>query len=547
MKKMNTAHEPQQQFKNVYGVEKAAIYARKSREDQMSLEGQINECKEWAARKGITDYVVYVDEGSQSSEDWEREKFQEMLVEIKNYQFDMIIVVDQFRICRTEDFHIFKALLKEVGCKFGQTESGSISDFNNENDVLVAGVLTEIGIYQLTQLKKKLKRGTIQSAKSGNWLGKKTPVGYLYDREKKRLVKSKDAPVVKQIFELYMQGMSTKDIAYKFKNEKIETIETAEKMLWSPAGISRILNNVAYAGHTLYGKTTQPKIKGTKKRKTIKTDEKIQLFREETHTGIVTQEEWEIVQKLLTKKSSKPPALKHAKHTFSGLIRCFECDAVHSFQKSKGGKKRISSCQTRTYNDDFSSYTVCKNGGSNLEPFENIVFGALEMRVKQLEKYIDLINNTEIDEKKQQIKKESMKIAKEKQIEEWKRTIKNINKNLEKGTYLDEEEEDEKRDEIIDLKNMIKVLHTSLQKEDAEEFISESSAATQIMDKIKKFLSGRTNAFMKEEEKNDILSEFLEAIIYTKKGNEIFLKAAWKKDTDEIFKNMEKEIKEELA
>ena len=43
----------------------------------------------------------------------ESRKFQKMLFEINNCQYDLVIVVDQFRICRTEEFHIFKAMLKE--------------------------------------------------------------------------------------------------------------------------------------------------------------------------------------------------------------------------------------------------------------------------------------------------------------------------------------------------------------------------------------------------------------------------------------------------
>ena len=60
---------------------------------------------------------------------------------------------------------------------------------------------------------------------------------------------------------------------------------------------------------------------------------------------------------------------------------------------------------------------------------------------------------------------------------------------------------------------------------------------------MKKFLSGKDNAFMREEEKNDILNDFLEAIIYTKLDKEIKLKAVWKDGIDEIINNMEDQLK----
>ena len=60
---------------------------------------------------------------------------------------------------------------------------------------------------------------------------------------------------------------------------------------------------------------------------------------------------------------------------------------------------------------------------------------------------------------------------------------------------------------------------------------------------MKKFLSGKDNAFMREEEKNDILNDFLEAIVYTKVDKEIKLKAVWKDGIDEIIINMEDQLK----
>src|SRR4051812_31958886 len=161
---------------NIYQVEKAAIYARKSREDQKSLEGQIQSNKDWCLRNGITNVDIYKEEGSASSEDWDREELQKMIRNLKHREYDMVIVVDQFRICRTDDFHIFKELLNDVDCLFAATETNKVYNFKNENDEFQSEILTSVGKLQLTQIKKKLKRGIIQSAKRRNWVGKKVPV-----------------------------------------------------------------------------------------------------------------------------------------------------------------------------------------------------------------------------------------------------------------------------------------------------------------------------------------------------------------------------------
>ena len=108
-----------------------------TRGDIASLEGQINACKEWCERNGITDYHIFAEEGSSSSEDWEREKLQEMITGIQNYEYEMIIVVDQFRITRDEaHFVLFKNILQDVDIYFTTVESGRTVDFNNEDDEL---------------------------------------------------------------------------------------------------------------------------------------------------------------------------------------------------------------------------------------------------------------------------------------------------------------------------------------------------------------------------------------------------------------------------
>lgn len=323
---------------------KAVIYGRKSRDDQDSLEGQIEACKQWAEANGIVDYDIFIDQGDASSEDWNRPQFQAMLKNVKLGLYDAVIAVDQFRICRTDEFPNFRDILIENKCVFGSIEAGRFYNYEDETDEMVSDVMTGIGKFQLAQIKKKLKRGTIQSALKGNYLGKKAPVGYFYDRTTKRLKQAANAFIIRDMFESYINGLSTNDIAFKFNNDEKYQVEYIEKgivkhMNWSSAGVSRMLNNIVYLGHSLYGKTTQPKVKdekGIRKRTTKKTNEDDQILIKNTHKGIVTQEEWNTVQAILKKRNVRSAPLKIGKHTFSGLISCSECTGIHSFQKSRG-------------------------------------------------------------------------------------------------------------------------------------------------------------------------------------------------------------------
>jgi site-specific DNA recombinase len=530
-------------------IMKAVIYGRKSRDDQDSLEGQIEACKQWAEAQGILDYDIFVDEGDASSEDWNRPQLQAMLKNVKLGLYDAVIAVDQFRICRTDEFPIFRDILVENKCQFGSIEAGRFYNYENETDEMVSDVMTGIGKFQLAQIKKKLKRGTIQSALKGNYLGKKAPVGYYYDRTTKRLKQAANAYIIRDMFESYMNGMSTNDIAVKFNHDEKYQVEYIEKgivkyMKWSSAGISRMLNNIVYLGHSLYGKTTQPKLKdekGIRKRTTKKTSEEDQILVKGTHKPIVTQDEWNKVQAILQKRNVRVVPLKVSKHTFSGLISCSECTAIHTFQKSRGNKQRISSCQTRNYTDDLSSYTVCRNRGVNLDVFEEVFYAAFGERVEQLEKYLYLMNNDENSAAQQQKKQEALKAAKEKKIIDLKKKSKTIKENLEIGLY-DEDEIQEKRDEVLDIKNQVKKLSDEVQAFETSVNESEVNQVETVLDRMKYFFTNKENPLMPEKEKNEILSEFVEKIIYNRTEKEIILYIIWKPEINEVLLESEEII-----
>ena len=180
-----------------------------------------------------------------------------------------------------------------------------------------------------------MKRGTVQSAKKGNWQGKKSPIGYTYDHDTKRLKLNDDAKVVRRMFEMYLEGHSTPDISYKFIQENVMAYHKVKgemvPITWSKSTISRSLKNITYAGHTRFGKTKIKKMKGEKYQTPV--DEELHLIVEDTHEPIVTPEEFKKVQEIMNRKRTVPPAMKHAKHTFSGLIRCESCGKTRTFER----------------------------------------------------------------------------------------------------------------------------------------------------------------------------------------------------------------------
>ncbi|QUG82737.1 recombinase family protein [Bacillus nitratireducens] len=489
-------------------IKRVAVYVRKSRqeEDNQALDNQrdvlirICEDNKWK-------YDLYIEVGS--SNDLQRPELQKMLTQVRNFKYNSIVCADQDRLSRnTGHLGQIKEIMNQYGCHILVTPS-KVYNYKDSADDLMSDISSIFAKQELKKITERLIRGTRESAKSGNWLGKRVPIGYKYNRTTKSLELSEDAPVIKRMFMLYLEGISTKDIAYKFTNEGVKT---TVNMKWTPAGISRMLNNIVYAGHSLYGRTTQPKIEG--KRVVRQTLPEEQILVENTHEAIVSPELWEEVQKVKQDRNSRPPVLKLGKHKFSGLIRCGLCGGIHSFQTSRYKRKRISSCQTRTYNRTLDSYSVCSNAGANITEFEELFYLYFRKYVDQLEQYVELIK---VNGSNDTYSVEEEIDKKQKQIKELKVQRKRVRDGFKIGmSTLEEAYEDTK-----ELEQQVKTLENQIKELKESGNYTELERKEFTLDKMKQFLNGSSD--MDERQANNILREFVETVIYTKTGTEITL------------------------
>ena len=515
-----------------------AIYGRKSRENELTLESQINSCIEWCEKNNV-EYELFIEQGTQSSEEWNRPQLQEMLKKIENMEFHCVIVSEQSRISRNEDFYIFKKLMKDTGTVFVMADTNEAINYLNRNDAVKSGIQQVFGEYELDLTKTRLKRGTVQSAKKGNWVAKKCPIGFVYDKETKRLKQNEDAKVIKLMFELYANGYSTVEITHKFNVENVMAFHKRKGEMipvnWSKSTVSRMIHNLAYLGHTAYGKTKVQKISGKKTR--IDILEKDQILIENTHEAIISQELWDKVHAIMKKKTTVPPAMKFAKHTFSGLIVCGNCNSTHTFEMGVNGKKRISSCKTRNYDENFDKYQMCGNSGGELENAEKIISALLVDTASQITKYIDLIKEIQESGGKMGNSKAVQISVKIQQLQQMKKKRKKISDLIEEDFY-DGEEEIEKVREAKHILNRVKLLEKEIEELKEKEGESEIEHIEKVQEKIQQFFLLKENPIKNEKELNEILTDFIDKIVYKKKGRQskiIEVEVFLKEDISEIF------------
>ena len=108
----------------------AVIYARVSKQDQESdLENQINSITTYADENGFKIDKIYKDVGS--SLNFDREEFQNMLIDIVQYKIKTVFIVDKDRLSRVS-FKLLKELFSYFSCEI--VVLNNIESLNESND-----------------------------------------------------------------------------------------------------------------------------------------------------------------------------------------------------------------------------------------------------------------------------------------------------------------------------------------------------------------------------------------------------------------------------
>lgn len=261
---------------------RAAIYARYSSENQRpeSIEDQIATCRGLAKERGFTilDEHIYADQ-AQSGARRDRQALSNLVAAAQNHQFDVVLVDDLSRLAR--DNYLMLSVIAEL--HFEGVRLISVADGLDSNDeestlgIQLRGIFNEL---QLRDLKKKTLRGQIGQKKRGFSVGERTfgyrsvPFGTIRMDKKgrprpdgyKMEVEPREAAVVLRIFKAYADGLSLTGVVSTLNKEGVPGRFRSSKG-WSPATISRLLDNEKYTGHWVWNKTESRKDPRTGRRR----------------------------------------------------------------------------------------------------------------------------------------------------------------------------------------------------------------------------------------------------------------------------------------
>ena len=465
---------------------KIASYARVSydedKERYESIINQKNVIRDYAEEHFRNYEIIEFEDDNYSGYKFDRPDFTRMKQQVLDGDIDIVIAKDLSRIGR----HNAKTLLfieemEQLDVTVIAINDDLDTSQNNNNDIV--GIKTWYNELYVKDISRKIRSTVENKSKNGTWITN-VPYGYVMmdyqNREYK--VDESAAEVVRDIYEMYVNGSGYKKIAKKLTEDKVPTPKARLKQLmeeqgktydgevgeeWNTVSVSHILENDFYIGTLRTNKYTRKGINGIDK----KLPEEENYVFQDFHEPILTPELFDKAQethKSRTNEKTHYRGKKKYANDYTGLMRCGDCGAP-MFSISNGKRKPAYYCGG--YHNHGKA--VCTSHHILVSVLDNLVKEYIMMIKNNASNIIDYLNNEleknrrkTISNKNNRDMTETLKQELNKAKNELKVTmqqkIRDIMKNTENREYIEEMYATMENE----LNNKITMLNTQIENEE---------------------------------------------------------------------------------
>lgn len=383
------------------------LYYRLSRDEDPELNSLVNQRNILLdfAIKNNYDVVGESFDDNYSGMSFDRPGIHEIEEQLGKKTFDAVLVKDLSRLGRhrTETLVFIEKLLKYGICVISATEN---LDSSNENDDLMIGFKGMFNDFYARDISRKVRAGIYQKQKEG--LVILPPMGYQKDPYTKEItINEEAADIVREIFDLYLQGYGFRAIAQKLNKEGKPTPsyfqenvhnrsldydypEITRRYLWQSRSVKRVLTNESYCGTLINHKFQLSKINHTRGDH----PEDTWIRHEDFYEPIVSRETWGKVQEVMEGKKEQQVRsyTNKACHKYSGLIVCGDCGSVLA---AKRRQRKNQPERTEYVCSAYSRYgkEYCSSHRIDEEVLNNLIRSQLMLMLSNMEEEISAIDN----------------------------------------------------------------------------------------------------------------------------------------------------------
>ena len=318
-----------------------ALYERLSRDDDQqgdsnSIVNQKAYLTSYAADHGLANCCHYTDDGY-SGGNFERPGWKQLIADIDAGLVGTVIAKDLSRIGRDyiQTGFYTEVYFRRKGVRFIAIGNGvdTVNPISSE----FAPFMNVLNEMYLRDQSKKMRTFFRQRGNSGKPTNTLCMYGYRKDPADKNhwLVDDEAAAVVRRIFQLAMDCHGPYEIARILEAEKAEcpayynaTRDTCMKRAntdmskpyaWNGVTVSNILQRPEYMGHTVNFRSSK---NGLKAKRHTKPQEEWLIF-EHTHEAIIREDEWQLVQCVLSVRRRTDST--GIANPLTGKLYCAEC------------------------------------------------------------------------------------------------------------------------------------------------------------------------------------------------------------------------------
>ena len=335
---------------------RAAVYIRYSSENQRdgySIEYQMDECKKYISEQGLDFKKAYIDEAVSGKSANKRNAFFELLSDVKNGLYDVVVVYKYSRFARNlMEATLYRQQIEKNGAKLISAME-RIDDSTPEGRMM-RNIIMTMDEYYSDNLSTFVQSSMYTAAKSGKYLGGILPYGFLVDENGEFIENKAEADIVRRVFELRAAGAMPADILRIFQNEGVRGRNGKP---FTQQLLNKIVRSEKYIGTYKY---------------TVKGYEPIYI--ENAFAPIVSRDLWDKVQNIIDKITEKRAVKGRARkniYPLTGKIFCACCGEPFT-GNSKGNGLAYYTCRGQ------DKLQICKNGSVHKTVLENYVFGKIK-------------------------------------------------------------------------------------------------------------------------------------------------------------------------
>ncbi|MBR1741526.1 MAG: recombinase family protein [Lachnospiraceae bacterium] len=541
-----------------------AIYARKSKFTGKgeSINNQIAACEHYVKEHftdGEYEIRAYVDEGI-SGKDLERPQMQQMLKDIKEDMVDVLICYRLDRVSRS--VRDFSNLIDDL--------TGRGKEFISVNEAFDTRTPMGRAMMMIASVFSQLERETIAErivdnmfalAKTGRWLGGKTPLGFQSEkvveedgmakkRSRYRLVPiAEEIELVRLIFTKYRElGSLTKletylmNSGFRTKNGKYYGRYVLRAMLTNPVYVKADRSVLLFLRERHYGIYADETLfdgehgliaynKNNCRGKTQRfNDVEEWIVSVGEHEGVISSDLWISVQKLVKSGSNlKYRQPKKSGAVLSGMVRCAACGSLmrpksSRVAKSDGLLRYSYVCETK----EKSRGKLCQMPNIPGKELDEMISDAvLQLKEQILTEYEYLEES--IEEMEKEVYFDSKGLLLKKQMEENERQLQSLLDAL--GRSANERTTDsilKRMDEINTEKERLK---RQLEKEESDKIMELGISPVELL--AENLISMDREMFYKISvgRRKEILREVVKKIVWDGENAEVHF---WSEDHETV-------------